>query len=193
MTRLSPVVILNTLENEEEHLVNHIHDLVVVAFESHLEIETSEFGQVPVGVRVLSPKDGADLVNPLHISGDSHLLSQLRRLCQEGWTAEVVDLEHSRTGLSSSGLEFGGLDLSKALGIEERSEEVGDTSTETENGVGDRGAEVNDSVYKTSSLADTRIVGIRTGELAKGTTGIFDLEWKRRGGSSNHMKLQNRG
>jgi hypothetical protein len=189
MTDLLLVVILNTLENEEEHLVDHIHDLVIIIFESHLKVEASEFGQVPVGVRVLSPEDGADLVYPLHISSDSHLLSQLGRLRQESRTTEIVDLEHGRAGLSSSGLEFGRLDLGEPLGIEECSEEVGDTGANTKDGVGDRGTEVNNSVGETSSLADTRIVGVWSGKLGEGTTGIFDLEWKRGGGSRNHMKL----
>jgi hypothetical protein len=78
ITYLLPVIVLNTLKDEQEHLVDHVHDLMVVVLESHLEIETGELGQVPVGVGVLSPEDGANLVHPLHISGDGHLLGQLR-------------------------------------------------------------------------------------------------------------------
>ena len=193
ITHLLPVVVLNTLEDEQEHLVDHVHDLVVVVLESHLEIETGELGQVPVGVGVLSPEYRANLVHPLHISGDGHLLGQLRGLRQEGWATEVVDLKHGGTGLCGSGLKFGGLDLGEALGIEEGPEEVGDTGADAENGMGDRGTEVDNSVGETGGLADTRIVGIGPGELGKGTAGILDLEWKRRCGSSNHMKLQVHG
>lgn len=188
-THLLPVILLNTLEDEQKHLVDHVHDLVVVILESHLEIQASELGQVPVGVRVLSPEDGADLVYPLHIGGDGHLLGQLRRLRQEGWTAEVVNLEDCGTRLRGSGLEFWRLDLGEALRIEEGSEEIGDASSNTEDGVGDWSTEVDNSVGKAGGLADTRVVCIGPGELSEGTAGILDLEWKWGRGGGNHMKL----
>ena len=162
---------------------------MVIVLESHLEIKAGKLGQVPVGVGVLSPEDGANLIHPLHIGGDGHLLGQLRRLRQEGWTTEVVNLEDGGTRLRGSGLKFWRLDLSETLRIEEGSEEVGDASTDTEDGVGDRGAEVDNSVGKAGGLTDAGVVGIGPGELSKGTAGILDLEWKWGCGSSNHMKL----
>ena len=190
ITHLFPIILLNTFEDEQEHLVDHVHDFVVVVFESHLKIKSGELGQVPVGVGVLSPEDGANLIHPLHVGGDGHLLGQLRRLRQEGWTAEVVNFEDGGTGLCGSGLKFWRLDLSKALRIEESPEEVGDASTDTEDGVGDWGTEVDNSVGKAGGLADAGVVGIWPGELSKRTAGILDLEWKWGRGSSNHMKLQ---
>ena len=74
-----------------------------------------------MGFGVLSPEDRADFVHPLHISVDGHLLDQLGRLRQEGGTAEVVDLEHGRTGLSSGGLEFRRLDIGETLRLNEGS------------------------------------------------------------------------
>ena len=68
------VIGLNALEVEQEHLVDHVHDFVVVVLDSHLEIETGELGQVPVGVGVLGPEGGADFVHLLHIGGSGHLL-----------------------------------------------------------------------------------------------------------------------
>ena len=180
-------------ENEQEHLVDDVHDLVIVVFESHLEIETGEFGQVPVGVGVLSPKDRSNLVHPLHISSDGHLLSQLRGLCQEGGTTEVVDLEYSGTGFGGSGLKLGGLNLGKSPRIEERSEEIGDAGTNTEDGMGDWASEVNNSVGETSGLANAGIVGIGAGKLGEGTPGILDLEWKHRRGCTDHMQLHIQG
>ena len=58
----------------------HAHNPMVVVLESHLEIETGELGQVPVGVGVLGPEYGADFVLPLHICDNGHLLGQLGRL-----------------------------------------------------------------------------------------------------------------
>ena len=151
---------------------------MVVVFESHLEIKTGEFRQVPMGVRVFGPEHGPDLVHPLHISSDGHLLSQLRGLSQEGWTTEVVNLEHGRTGLSGGWLEFWGLDFGEALRIKECSEKVRDAGAHAEDGMGDRSTEVNNSIGETSSLANARVVSIGSGELGKGTTGILDLEWE---------------
>ena len=151
---------------------------MIVVLESHLEVEAGELGQVPVSVGLLGPEDGANLVHLLHIGGDGHLLSQLRGLSQERRATEVVDLEDGRTGLSGSGLKFRRLDLGEALGIEEGSEEIGDTGTDTEDGVGYWGTEVDDPVGETSGLAYTSVVGIGPGELCERTTGILDLEWK---------------
>jgi len=151
---------------------------VIVVLESHLEIETGKLGQMPMGIRVLSPEDWANLVHLLHISGDGHLFGQLRGLCQERGTTEVVDLENGGTGLCGGGLEFGRLDLGEALRIEESSEEVGDTGTDAEDGVGDRGTEIDNSVGETGGLTDAGVVGIGPGELGQGTTGILDLKWE---------------
>ena len=52
---------LNTLEGEQEHPVDRIHDLVAVVLESHIKIETGELGQVLV-VGVVTPEDKADFV-----------------------------------------------------------------------------------------------------------------------------------
>lgn len=62
---------------------------------------------MPVGVGALSPEDGANLVDPFHISGYGRLLGQLRELGQEGWAADVVGPEHGRAGLGGSGSELG--------------------------------------------------------------------------------------
>lgn len=190
ITHLFLVIGLNTFEDEQEHLVDNVHDLMIVVLESHLEVETGEFGQVPVGVGVLSPENGANLVHPFHISSDGHLLGQLRGLGQEGWTTEVVNLEHGGTGLSGSGLKLGRLDLGEALRIEEGPEEVGDAGTDTEDGVGDRSTEVDNSVGEAGGLADTGVVGIGPSELSKGTTGVLDLERKRSRGGRDYVDLQ---
>ena len=185
ITHLLPVVRLNSLEDEQEHLVDHVHDLVVVVLESHLEIETGELGQVPVGVGVLSPKHGADLVHSLHIGGDSHLFGQLRRLRQERRAAEVVDLEHGRTGLSGNRLESRRLDLGETMGIEEGSEKVGGAGASTENRVGDWGAEVDDVICKVCCLPDARVADIGPSEFSEVASSILDLERKQRRGGGD--------
>ena len=44
------VIRLNALEDKQEHSIDHVHNLVVVVLENHLEIEAGELGQVLVGV-----------------------------------------------------------------------------------------------------------------------------------------------
>ena len=183
------VIGLNALKYEQEHPVDHVHDLVVVVLESHLEVETGELGQAPVGVGVPSPEDWADIVHPLHTSGDGHLLGQPGRLRQEGGTEEVADLEHGRTGLSSSKLKFQRLDLGETIQIEEGSEKVGDASANTENRVGDRGAEVDNAICKACYLPDTRVAGIGPSEFSEGRSSIVDLGRKQRrwGGNRGYI------
>ena len=100
----------------------HAHNPMVVVLKSHLEIETGELGQVPVGVGVLGPEYGTNFILPLHICGNGHLLGQLGRLCQKGGLAEVVDLGDNGTEFSGSGLKFWRLYLGETLRIKECSE-----------------------------------------------------------------------
>ena len=44
------VIRLNTFEDEQEHSIDHVHNLVVLVLENHLEIKTGELSQVLVGV-----------------------------------------------------------------------------------------------------------------------------------------------
>ena len=44
------VIRLSALEDEQEHSIDHVHDLVVVVLENHLEIKAGKLGQVLVGV-----------------------------------------------------------------------------------------------------------------------------------------------
>ena len=75
--------------------------------------------------------------------------------------AKVVVLERGGTGLGGSGLKFLGLDPGETLRIKEGSEEVGDAGANTEDRVGDRSAEVDDSIDKAYYLTDTRVVALR--------------------------------
>lgn len=90
-------LLLQSREDVLEQAVQDIEDLVVVLVDSHLEIETHELGHVSVRIRVLGTEDRGDLVHSLHITSDTHLLSELRRLRKEGgaWRKLIVRLiEH---------------------------------------------------------------------------------------------------
>lgn len=54
---LISVFLLESSKDGLEHPIDGLHSFVVVLFESHLEIESHEFGQVSVSVRVLSTED----------------------------------------------------------------------------------------------------------------------------------------
>lgn len=51
--KLMAVTVAEALEDEDEELVEHLQDLVVVLVDLHLQVKTRELGKVPVRVRVL--------------------------------------------------------------------------------------------------------------------------------------------
>jgi hypothetical protein len=88
-----------------------------------------------MSVRILRPENGSDLVNPLHIPSDTHLLGQLRALSQERFSLEVPDLEDGRSGFGSGPLKLGGMDLGEPYAVEVGTEEVRDGGLESEDGL----------------------------------------------------------
>lgn len=96
---LGSVALLQLGENEHEQVLSELQNLVVVATESLLEIETGELyimleticsfeghvnksylSQVAVGVAVLCTEYGGNLEDILHITSDAHLLVELGTL-----------------------------------------------------------------------------------------------------------------
>lgn len=71
-----------------KELVHHVEHFVVVLHNGHLQVEPSELAEVPVRVRVLSPKHWANLEDAVKVSVDRHLLVELRRLRQVGLRVE---------------------------------------------------------------------------------------------------------
>jgi hypothetical protein len=51
------VAVAEALEDEDEKLVEHLEDLVVVLVNFHLQVQPRELGQVPVRVRILRPEN----------------------------------------------------------------------------------------------------------------------------------------
>jgi hypothetical protein len=88
-----------------------------------------------MSVRILRPENGSNLVNPLHIPSNTHLLGQLRALSQERFPLEVPDLEDGRSGFGSGPLELGGMDLGEPYAVEVGTEEVGDGGLKSEDGL----------------------------------------------------------
>lgn len=132
---LVPELGLQFPEDELEELVQEIHDLVVVALDGHLQIQTSELRQVSVGIRVLGSEDGTNLEDTFHVRSDTHLLRKLRTLREVRRSTEVVDFEYCGTGLGCGALELGGVDLDEALLREEDAEELADAREDPEYGL----------------------------------------------------------
>ena len=68
---------VDVFEDSLEGSIKSAEDLVVVLIDGHLEIETSELGQMTVSVAVLGTENGTDFEDLLEIGSDSHLLTQL--------------------------------------------------------------------------------------------------------------------
>jgi len=67
-------------EYVQEQLIKGVHNFVIVIVDFHFQVQTDVLGKVPVGIRVLRPKDGSDLVHPPHITCNAHLFSELGTL-----------------------------------------------------------------------------------------------------------------
>ena len=74
------VVPIESPKYVQEQLIKSVHNLVVVVIDLHFQIQTGVLGKVSVGVRVLCTEDRPNLIHPPHITGDAHLLGQLRTL-----------------------------------------------------------------------------------------------------------------
>ena len=77
-----------------------------MVLEFHLHIETSEFTEMSVGVRVLSTEDWTNLENSLQITTKSHLFVELRTLGKASISLEVLELKHVGTTLRCSTNQF---------------------------------------------------------------------------------------
>jgi len=111
-------------EYVQEQLIKNVHNLVVMVIDLHFQVQTGVLGKVSVGVGVLRPEDGSNLVHPPHITRDAHLFSELRTLgairerlsnreCREdpnlseiSGPTEVVHFKHGSTGLGGRRLEL---------------------------------------------------------------------------------------
>ena len=142
--------------------------------EGHLQVESDKLGQVTVGVGVLGPEDGSHGEDLAKVTGDRHLLVQLRRLRQEGLALEVGDGEHARAALRGRGDDVRRVDLGESAPGEGLSEELAHAALETEDGLVGRRPEVEDPVVEPRVLVDPDVeVVLALGDPARG---VLDLE-----------------
>jgi hypothetical protein len=79
------------------------------------------------GVTVFRAENWANLIYPLEIGSDTHLLRQLRGLSKECLTAEIIDLKNAGARFRSTTLKLGGVDFDEPLSIKVRTEQIADT------------------------------------------------------------------
>lgn len=66
-----------------EHAVDHVHSLVVMQVNGHLQIQTGVLHHMTMGVGVLGSEDRSDFVDTLQ-GADGDLLGQLRTESDKG-------------------------------------------------------------------------------------------------------------
>lgn len=144
-------VLLETSEDVEKNTFEHVHNLVVVFLNLHLQIETSELGHVAWSVGVFGSVNWADTEDALTSTGDLDLLVELRRLCEVGVLAEVWELEDIGSALGGGTDESWRLELLEALGTKVLDEEKLNLVTDILDGTVDRSALADNWVVKKSA------------------------------------------
>ena len=153
------------MEEVQHQVFAEGEDFVVVLADGHLEVQASELGQVPFGVRILGAEDRADAVDRAQVAGDGHLLEELRGLGQVGFAIEVGDFEDSRAALGGGTGEVGRLDHGEIVGNHVGGEDGADLGLELEDGVGGRGASGEDFAIQAGFEARIGVVGVCRGGI----------------------------
>lgn len=206
------VALLELGEDEDEEVFGELQNLVVVAAESLLEIETGELGksvyvrklmlviiwaylsQVSVGVAVFGTEDGSNFENALHVTSNAHLLVQLGTLGQVGVLLEVLDLKDVATTLGSRTHQLGGEDPPRTALDHVFGEQFGDAAGDPGDSLAGFGLEIEDPVVETGLESDNRstiltnleslLAGLRGRSL-----GILDLHREHLGRLGDHVDL----
>lgn len=106
---------------------------MIVIIERHLQIQTNKLRQVPVSVRIFSPKNGTNRENLLKISCDRHLLVKLGALCQIRRTLKVADSENICAALGSGRYYFRRVYFYKSFRSQRFPEQPAHSGFESEN------------------------------------------------------------
>jgi hypothetical protein len=170
--RLALEAYVQLLEDEQHEILKHTHNLVVVLLEFHLEIKTSELGQVASSVGVLGTENRPDLHDPLEARRYQHLLVELWRLRKVCRAAEVVQFEDVGTSFRSGTQDLGSLDQGEVLLREELLEDCADTALDPEDRLIDLSPQVDRSVVEPGVKADERSLAALFLLLLFGSSGL---------------------
>lgn len=106
-----------TAENVGKEFTDQVEDFVIVLLNGHFNIQTCEFTHVSVGKTVFGSENWTNFENSVEISHNAHLLVELGRLGEAGFSVEVLHLEDVGTTFGSTGNELGGVDFNESLSV----------------------------------------------------------------------------
>mmetsp|Transcript_43550 Transcript_43550/g.132546 ORF Transcript_43550/g.132546 Transcript_43550/m.132546 type:complete len:253 (-) Transcript_43550:1064-1822(-) len=146
---------VDTVEDGDEQIGEHVEYLVVMLVDGHLQIEPGEFAQVSTGVGILGPKDRSAFVHALESRArGGHLLVKLRTHGEARGLAEVIEGEDVGSALGRSADDLGGVDLDETLGVETFPEQCAHHRFDPEDGLIGRSAQIDPSVIQPHLLTD---------------------------------------
>lgn len=141
-------VLLQAGKDVQQDALEHVHNLMVVLLDFHLQIETSELGHVAWSVGVLSSVDWTNTEDTLAASSNLNLLVELWGLGEVGGLAKVWEGEDVGASLGCGTDQSWRLELFEAAGAEVLDEEELDLITDVLNGAVDWGALADDWVVE---------------------------------------------
>lgn len=103
---------------------------------------------------MLSSEDGSDFEDLLEISHHAHLLVELGRLGKTGLLVEVLELEDVGSSFGRSGDQLWGVNFDKILAVEVFSEELSDSTLDSEDGLLGRCSQIQNTVVESDLLSD---------------------------------------
>ena len=130
-----------------------IHNFMIVLLEGHLDIQSSVFSKMPVGIAVLGAEDRPDFVYSLEVGSDTHLLRKLGTLREKCGTAKILDGEDTGSRFSGATLELGRVYFNKSEGVEVASEDIADTRVDAKDRLRCWTSEIHDPMGKSDSIA----------------------------------------
>lgn len=182
--KLNLVLLVEAVKNVEEHVGEHVENLMVVLLEAHLNVEAVELTKVACGVTVLCAEDRANFEDTLEATAScKDLLVKLRGLCKTAVVAEVLGLKNLTATLRAATKELRGLDLDETLVVKELTEVLADSRGNAHDSLLERGAQRQVAVVKLEFLANDNetsftLAGslLDLGELVGGAVSIDNLE-----------------
>ena len=150
--------LLQTPEDVVDDLLDHRHDVVLVLDPGHLPVEGDELRHVAVGVGLLGPEGGTDLVHPVESGGHQDLLVQLGGLGEVGGPVEVLDPEQLGPSLGAGGPDLGSVHAGEPVLPDGLLDEVDHDGLELEDGLYLGLAHIHEPVVETGVHLDVDLV-----------------------------------
>ena len=119
-------------------------------FDCHLDIQSDEFTHVAMGEWVLCSENWTDFKYTLEVTHNTHLLIELGRLCETGFSVEIVETEDIWSSFWSTSDQLWSVDFYKIIIETVFSEELADSWGQFKDGLLSSGSEIDYSIVETS-------------------------------------------